>query len=143
MPTIVRWHVKTALLYLAVALGWGILLETGSWRAALTPTYWHLFIVGWITQLIFGVALWMLPSLTREHPRGEERINWAVYILLNIGLLLRAIAEPLRAAQLGDPALWSRMLVASAILQWLAALGFVLNAWPRVRGPRRKHGGSR
>jgi len=137
MPTIVRWHVKTALLYLAVALGWGVVLETGGWRAALTPTYWHLFIVGWLTQLIFGIALWMLPSYTRERPRGNERLSWGVYSILNAGLLLRALAEPLRAAQIGDAKLWGLMLVISAILQWLAALGFVVNAWPRVRGPRR------
>ncbi|NOY99501.1 MAG: cbb3-type cytochrome c oxidase subunit I [Chloroflexi bacterium] len=138
MPTIVRWYVKTALLYLALALGLGILLAAGIWRAALTPSYWHLFIVGWLTQLIFGIALWMLPSFTRERPRGNELLSWAVYVVLNAGLLLRAIAEPLRAVQVGAAALWGQALVISAILQWLAALGFVINAWPRVRGPRRK-----
>ncbi len=143
MPPIIRWYVKTALLYLAVALGWGILLETGTPRATLTPTYWHLFLVGWLTQLIFGIALWMLPTYAHGRPRGDEHINWAVYVLLNIGLLLRALAEPLRVAQIGEAALWGGTLVASAILQWLAALGFVINAWPRVRGPRRKQSGGR
>ncbi len=143
MPTIVRWYVKSALLYLALALGLGLWLELGASRAALTPTYWHLFLVGWLTQLIFGIALWMLPSHTRERPRGNERLSWGAYIILNTGLLLRALAEPLRAAQIGEAQLWGQILVISAILQWLAALGFVLNAWPRVRGPRRKSRGGR
>ncbi len=137
MPTIVRWYVKTALLYLTLALGMGVWQQTAAWSGTLTAVSWHLFLVGWLTQLIFGIALWMLPSYTRQQPRHNETLNWAVYGTLNIGLLLRAVAEPLRAIQGGNAALWGWMLVVSAILQWLAALGFVVNAWPRVRGPRR------
>ncbi len=135
MPTIVRWYVKTALLYLALSLTLGVLAATERLGRAFEPTYWHLFAVGWLTHIIFGIALWMLPSYTRERPRRSDALSWAVYLALNIGLLLRAVAEPLRIANGGRT--WGLALALSAILQFLAALGFVINVWPRVRGPRR------
>jgi len=134
MPTIVRWYVKAALLYLAIGLG----MNLGAARWAVQPVAWHLFATGWLTQLIFGIALWMLPSFTRERPRRSDRLNWAVFITLNAGLLLRALAEPLTGLP-GRP--W--WLTLAALLQWLAALGFVINVWGRVRGPRRPLRGGR
>jgi len=136
MPTLVRWYVKTALLYLAAALTVGLLMTLRVGGAALAPTYLHLFVVGWVTQLIFGIAIWMLPTLSREHPRGRDALNWAVYGLLNFGLLLRAIAEPTLSQ--GRTPLRAALLVTAAVCQWLAGVGFVVNAWGRVRGPRRK-----
>ena len=138
MPALVRWYVKTALLYLIGALLIGIILSLGIGEAVLPPTYLHLFMVGWVTQLIFGIAIWMLPTLSREHPRGRDGINWAVYGLLNLGLLLRAIAEPILPH--GRTPLLKALLVTAALCQWLAGVGFVVNAWGRVRAPRRKGG---
>lgn len=100
--------------------------------ANLTPVYFHLLMVGWVTQFILGVALWMLPKYSMEKPRGNETLSWATYILLNVGLLVRVIAEPLNAQFPGT--LWGWMLVLSAFLQWLAGLLFVANAWRRVKG---------
>ncbi len=139
MPTVVRWYVKSALLYLALAFGLEALRQWGAARWASLTVAWHLFAVGWLTQLIFGIALWMLPSFTRERPRRSERLNWAVFVLLNAGLLLRAVAEP----QVGLSPRWGQALVLAALLQWLAALGFVVNVWARVRGPRRRPRGGR
>lgn len=135
MPTVVRWYVKTAMLYLAASLALGVWIATGrggQWG----PTYLHLFLVGWVTQLIFGVAIWMLPTLSKAHPRGYEGLNWAVYGLLNVGLVLRAVAEPLLAG--GRTMVLGALLVLAALAQWLAGVLFVLNAWGRVRGPRQR-----
>lgn len=134
MPTVVRWYVRTSLVYLAVALGLWLALAAGWLGPAWNPTALHLFFVGWVTQLIFGMAIWMLPTLSRAHPRGYEAVNWAVYILLNFGLVLRTVAEPQIQYVPGAP--WSLLLLLSAWSQWLAGLGFVANAWYRVRGPR-------
>ena len=138
MPTIVRWYVKSALVYLAAAFGMEAISLWSAARWASQPVSWHLFAVGWLTQLIFGIALWMLPSFTRERPRRSDRLNWAVFVTLNAGLLLRAIAEPLTGLSGRGAA-----LIVSALLQWLAALGFVINVWARVRGPHRKPQGRR
>lgn len=93
------------------------------------PTYLHLLVVGWLTQLIFGVAFWLFPKHSAAHPRGSDRLGWASFFLLNLGLILRAIAEPWQA--LGRP--MGALLVASATAQLLAGWAFVTNTWPRVR----------
>jgi hypothetical protein len=87
--------------------------------------------VGWVTQFILGVALWMLPKYSMEKPRGIQALAWAAYIFLNIGLLVRVIAEPLNAHLPGM--VWGWLLVLSASLQWVGCLLFVLNAWRRVK----------
>lgn len=134
MPTLTRWMVRTSLLYLVLALLAGVWQALGPLVGAplpgLFPVYFHLLVVGWLTLLIFGVAHWMFPKYSREQPRGREWLGWLVYALLNLGLLLRVVAEPLHT---GSGGLWGWALVASALLQWLAGLLFVVNAWPRVK----------
>jgi cbb3-type cytochrome oxidase subunit 1 len=138
MPPLTRWFLKTALLYLVAALLAGALISARNvWLlpplvTAFTPVYFHLFMVGWVTQLIFGVVFWMFPKYSKEKPRGSETLGWATYLLLNGGLLLRVAAEPLNALQPG--AVWGWLLVVSAGLQWLAGLSFVANTWGRVQG---------
>ncbi|MCA0456932.1 MAG: cbb3-type cytochrome c oxidase subunit I [Chloroflexi bacterium] len=130
MPTITRYFIKTAMLYFAFGLLLGFLisarslLNLPSFIANMNPTYLHLLVVGWITQLIIGVAYWMFPKFSKAEPRGDERVGWAIYALLNIGLLLRAVGEPF---QIG----W--LLPISAILQFFAVWMFVIVIWPRVK----------
>ena len=136
MPIIVRWYLRTALVMFILALGVGLIQTLGGLLPfvppGLTPVYFHLLMVGWVTQFILGVALWMLPKYSMQRPRGNERLSWAAYLLLNAGLLVRAVAEPNNALAPGT--LWGWMLVLSAGLQWLAGLLFVVNAWARVKG---------
>lgn len=136
MPPLTRWFVKTALVYLVAALGLGVALAGGRLGAlpapgALAPVYFHLFMVGWVTQLIFGVSLWMFPRDSRERPRGSPVLGWTVFATLNLGLLLRVAAEPLAVPGAG-PA-WGRLLVLSAALQWLGGALYAVAVWPRVR----------
>lgn len=137
MPPIARLYVKTALVYLVAALATGVLLALSpvlalpAWVGRLNPVYFHLFLVGWLTQLIIGVAYWMFPKFSRELPRGHDRLALATYGLINVGLLVRAVAEP--AAALSPALLWSWGLALSALLQWLGGLLFVANTWPRVK----------
>jgi hypothetical protein len=137
MPTLTRWFIKSALLYLVAALLLGVLLSLRPLLslspiiARLNPAYFHLLMVGWVTQMIFGVIYWMFPIVSRARPRGNEQLGWATYFLLNIGLLLRVVAEPFVGSQ--PPTLAGWLLVVSAVMQWLAAVLFVFNGWPRVR----------
>jgi len=98
---------------------------------AVRPAALHMVTVGWLTQLVFGVALWMFPRHSREQPHGPQGLGWFVYASLNAGLALRAVSEP--AAVLGDTAGWGYALAASAWLQWLAVVAFAVLLWPRVR----------
>lgn len=137
MPLLTRSFAKASLIYFLLALliasllAAQPLLDLPREISALRPVYIHFFVVGWLTQLIFGVMHWMFPKVSRERPRGNETLIWAVFITLNIGLVLRAFSETLIAIQ---PALtWRVMLAASAVLQWLSGLAFVANTWPRVK----------
>lgn len=135
MPKVVRWFLKTALVYFAAALLLNLPLaaQAGdhSLPAGLRPVYIHLLVLGWISQLIMGVAIWMFPKYSQAQPRGREVLNWAVYGLLNAGLVLRAVAEPFNST---SPALaWKWLLVLSAVLQLAAGLLFSATAWQRVK----------
>ncbi len=135
MPTLTRWYIKSSLIYFitAVFIGIGIRanFEGLSFFNRLTPVYYHLFMVGWITQLIFGVSYWMFPRYTREKPRGNENLAWITFALLNLGLLMRVISEPLFASY--PSGFWSTMLVISSISQWTAGIGYVIHIWNRVK----------
>jgi hypothetical protein len=97
--------------------------------AAVWPTYLHLLVVGWLTQLIFGVALWLFPKHPGGPPRGDERLGWASFYMLNIGLVLRGVGEPSHI--LGHRV--GALLIVAAVAQLFAGWAFVLNTWPRVR----------
>lgn len=102
--------------------------ETGALRFA----YAHLLTMGWITQLIIGVGYWMFPKYSRAHPRGSDTLGWACFVLLNAGLILRAISEPRVAANAKPDFGW--VLALSAALQGIAGWLFVINTWPRIKG---------
>ena len=133
MPKLTRWFLKAAFLYLIVALCSGILLALpdGNPIAGLFPIYIHTLVFGCLTQLIFGVALWMFPKYSITKPRGHEWLGWATFLLLNLGLPLRIIFEPLQSIASSPLSGW--MLVVAASLQWLSGLAFVLNTWARIR----------
>jgi len=137
MNTLTRWYIKTALVFFIAALllrlaqALTLVGDLSPVLAALGPVYFHLFLVGWVTQLIFGVVYWMFPKYTRESPRGQEWLAWLTYWLLNLGLLLLVLGEPLQSLR---PSVLSGILLSlSALLQWLAGIGFIANTWPRVK----------
>jgi hypothetical protein len=138
MHTQARYFIRTALICLVAAffVGGVVLINQGlaldGRIGLLLPVFYHLLMVGWATQLICGVALWMFPPYSREQPRGDERLGWCTYALLNSGLLLRVVAEPPHTLR---PAPWSGWALAlSALLQMLAIWVFVAAIWPRVKG---------
>ena len=81
--------------------------------------------------MIFGVAYWMFPRYSKEQPRGIDGLAVTSFVLLNVGLLLRLVGEPLVSLHPSPAA--GRVLVISAVCQWLAGLAFVVNTWPRVK----------
>ena len=137
MPLLTRWVIKTAMLYLVAGLAAGALYWANvQWAlapilSALNPTYLHMLVVGWLTQLIFGVIYWMFPIIRKGNRRADPRLAWAVFILLNAGLLLRIACEPWRAV---DPnSVNAAGLLLSALLQMGAGYLFILVCWPRIR----------
>jgi heme/copper-type cytochrome/quinol oxidase subunit 1 len=138
LPLLTRWFIRSSLLFLLAALllrvaqAVSAFWEISPLLGSLTPVYFHMFLVGWITQLIFGVVYWMFPKYSREKPRGNQRLAWTTFWLINSGLLLRVVGEPYHAVS--PQSLASiYLLAASALLQWVAGISFFANTWPRVK----------
>jgi len=135
MPDLSRWFVKSGFAALILALVLEALLArpTTWWPelpdGALQLGAVHLLTVGWLLQLITGVAFWMFPRHPTAPPRGDVRPGWVALGLLNSGLALRIVGEPWRLAA-GGP-LWPVAL--SAVLQLLAVALIVRLLWPRIR----------
>lgn len=131
MPRLSVWFIRTALLHFLLGFTFGMLLLMNKgvlispllWR--LLPVHIEMLLVGWTMQLAMGVAYWILPRLIFGTPRGNERLLWIVYGLLNVGVLL---------AGLGQTFLWPGAIVlVGRLCEALAVFGFVSQAWPRVK----------
>jgi hypothetical protein len=131
VPRLSVWFVRTALIYLGVGftLGALILFQKGVpylgavWQ--LLPMHYEFLLIGWTLQLAMGVAFWILPRYLHGAARGDERLVWLAYVLLNAGVLSAGLGS-----WLGLPA---DVLLAGRAAEVLAALLFALQAWPRVK----------
>jgi len=137
MPTLSRWFIKIGMIYFVVGLSMGsimLLQPTFDWSPRLQllrPVYLHFLFIGWVTQIIMGVGYWMFPKYSKESPRGNEKLGWAVLILLNIGLVLRGIGEPMMII---DPAAtYGWMLAIASVCLLFAGWGFIFNTWGRIK----------
>jgi len=135
MPTLTRWMIRASLLWLAA----GVLLQLAlslrwpspPWLSALSPFAIHIFTLGWLTQLIFGMVYWMFPKASLERPRGSPSLGWIAFVGLNAGLVLRGFGEAgLVPAPSGT---WGWALPLAATLHWIAGMAFIANTWGRVR----------
>lgn len=112
------------------------LLPLPGLASALRPSALHAVTVGWLTQLVMGVAVWLFPRPRSGSGAGPPDTRpaaaWTAWGLLNAGLAARVATEPFAA--LGMPGPWRTPLVASGILQWIAVMLFAGLLWPRVRG---------
>jgi hypothetical protein len=117
--------VMGALILAQPVMGWWSGFQT------LRPVYLHFLFIGWITQLIMGVGYWMFPKLTKEKPRGSETLGWIVLVLLNSGLVLRAIGEPAMMLAPQSGLGWTLGIASTLLL--LAGWGFILNTWGRIK----------
>ncbi len=137
MPLLTRLFIKSALVYLVAALLVGAALTAQNvWDlppliSVLTPTFFHLLMIGWVTQLIFGIVYWMFPKYSKQSPHGNKRLWLATYWLLNLGLILRVVNEPMLT--LGFSGIENGLQTLAGVLQWLAGVLFVFNIWPRVK----------
>jgi hypothetical protein len=135
MPFLSRCFIKAGF----VALGLALVLELLQLRppavlpripdAAVHLGAIHLLTVGWLLQLIIGMAFWMFPRHPTAPPRGDTRYGWWAFGLLNTGLACRIVGEPWRLGFSG-PA-WP--LVAAALLQLAGVASALFLLWPRIR----------
>jgi hypothetical protein len=91
----------------------------------LRPFHAEVLLIGWMVQLTFGVAYWILPKLRAEPARRSERLAWISLLLLNLGLLAAGLGRTF-----GVPV----VPIAGRASEMLAVLAFAFQAWPRARG---------
>ena len=134
MPTLTRWFLRAAMVHLVAALGLGLVLalpslaaQAGAWR----PVYIHLLVVGWATQMIFGVAYWMFPRIEPLDLTAVPWVGWTCFWTLNAGLVLRAACEPVIAVRTAPLA--AAGTTVAAALQLIAVATFVRLSWSRVK----------
>lgn len=133
MPQISRWFIKSGMIYLLLGIILAFLAEmpfidTG---ALLLPVYWHMLVIGWITQVIMGVSIWMFPRQKRKRKNIQTIPALLAFWLLNTGLILRFVSEPF--IPLFHQALWITLtVIASSILLSAAMIFYVIEIWPRV-----------
>jgi hypothetical protein len=136
MPTLTRWLLRSGLCCLLLGLCLGVVPPAAAasvpWLANAWPVQLHLLTVGWLTQLIFGVAWWLFPRAAGGPSPLSIMAGWAAFWCLQAGLGLRVIFEPLRAAD-GWTGFAAFLLRASALLLFLSAAGFAAALWPRIR----------
>lgn len=137
MPLISRTFIKAGMVFFALSLIAGLLMEIDIGALpALMPLFWHMLMVGWITQIIFGVSIWMFPGRNRDEGFRAQKWGWLTFFFLNTGLLLRIVSEPLSGFAASE--IWKLLLVVSAILQLLAGMTYVIEMWPRIMSKKQQ-----
>src|SRR5512138_3465323 len=128
MPRLSLWFVRASLLYLLFGFAFGglILAQKG---ISYDPAVWNLFpvhieflLVGWLIQLAMGVGFWIFPRFSDRPPRGDERLIWAAFGLLNAGILIVSVQFWIALA-----------LLVGRIFEVSGALLYVFGLWRRVK----------
>jgi hypothetical protein len=97
MPRLSVWFVRASLIYLLFGFAFGalILVQKG---ISYYPPVWNLFpmhmeflLIGWFAQLAMGVAFWILPRFSSGQPRGNVKLVWLSFVLMNFGILFSAL----------------------------------------------------
>ncbi len=131
MPTLSRIAIRLSLIHFLLAITAGaVLLFTKALH--LSPTAWRLLplhqelaLAGWVLQLIYGVAYWILPRFSTPPYRGNPLPVALALVFLNLGVLLVAGVWLLH---------WSAFwLPAGRVLEAGSALAFASHAWPRIK----------
>lgn len=137
MPLISRTFIKAGMVFFALSLLAGVLMEFDAVSfPGLMPLFWHMLMVGWITQIMFGVSIWMFPGRNREEGFKAQKWGWLTFIFLNLGLLLRMVSEPVVVTSTFE--LWKFLLVLSALLQFSAGLTYLIEMWPRIQSKKQQ-----
>ena len=99
MPRLSVWFVRASLIYLLAGFTLGALMLAQDGISyypaiiAVLPVHMEFLLVGWLVQLALGVAFWIFPrfGLGLPHSRGNEKLIWVSFVLLNAGVLIVAL----------------------------------------------------
>ena len=139
MTPLVRRYIKTSFVFLGAGLllgAWIIvsefLLDRHPPRLFITA-HAHLLLVGFMLMIVMGVATWMFPRPARDDTRYRPELAKAVYWVMTLSTVVRALAEIL--VSLSGAPMWRPIIALGGLGQLAGAALFVINMWPRVRMP--------
>ena len=125
MPRVTAWLVRASLLYLVGGFLLGALLlaakgmQWGSWIWAFRGVHIEMLLVGWMIQLVMGVAIWIFPRFVLHRaPRRSAVTAWLAFALLNSGIILACVG--------------GELLLAGRLVEIGAALSCAVHLWGRV-----------
>lgn len=137
MPLITRLFIKSGLIFFLIALLMGVASQIESLTfPGIVPLFWHSLMLGWITQIIMGVSMWMFPGRIKEESFQNQKWGWITFLFLNTGLWFRIIAEPF--VNTSESNVWELLLVLSAAFQLVAVFAYIIEIWPRVLSKRQR-----
>ncbi len=88
------------------------------------PVHMEFLLVGWLVQFAMGVAFWIFPrfGLGLPRSRGNERLIWSSFWLLNAGLFVFAL-------ELWFPV----MLLVGRVAEAAAVIIYAAGTWRRIK----------
>ena len=138
MSPLVRRFLKTAIGFLMLGIGLGVLMLVRRELLGIWPTPWwtsahtHAILVGFVMMMILGVALWMFPRPAKDDTHFDPRLAGAAYWCLTAGTAVRVVGELLRPDSAAAALRWA--VVAGGISQALGLMLFFWTMWTRIRG---------
>ena len=130
MPALSRWFIRSSLVYLGLGVTLGSLLLANKgldfypliWRSL--PAHIEFLFLGWMVQVVLGVAYWILPRLAGEATHGNERLALLAFMLLNLGIWL-IVAQSIFLSD--------GLSLAGQICECLGAVLFLVAVWQRIK----------
>lgn len=131
MPLASVWLVRMSLLHLAAGGTLGAMYL--SWKAygwfpfvtGHRQVHVEEMLVGWMVQLVIGVAFWILPRTEGTLGFQQSKLIWVVFALLNAGVIAAAWGSAPHYPAWVSPT--------GRALEMAAAALFAFHAWNRQR----------
>ena len=142
MPYVSRLFIKAGIAYLVLTFIAGALLIMLEAAGRPVPfviaiEHGHAGFVGWLVNMVIGVAYWLLPANRARFPQTQgrypERLARFSFYALNTGLALRLLDEPWFTFQPSSAG--AGLLYVAAFLQLFGIGAFAWIAWQRVFPP--------
>ena len=137
MHSLVRRYIKTAIAFLVLGLAIGVWLIVerevyGTFPTPLqTSAHTHALLVGFVMEMILGVALWLFPRPAKSDAQYSPRLAELAYWLLTLGTAGRVAGELARGTFDSMALRWT--IVACGVAQALALVVFFYTMWSRIR----------
>lgn len=137
MHSLVRRYIKTAIAFLAVGLAIGVWMLVrrelyGIYATAFeSSAHTHALLVGFVMEMILGVALWLFPRPEKGNVRYSPGVAEAAYWFITVGTAARVAGELAHPTTASITVRWG--IVLGGLAQTTGLLLFFYTMWPRIR----------